>query len=63
MLSSFVCRFATKNGVTDTSRIVEDFIANSTIPYHEYSSWWIEKGYLRACTTDSADTNRLFWSG
>lgn len=43
--------FATKNGVTDTSRMVEEFIARSKIPYNEYSALWIEKGYPVARTS------------
>jgi hypothetical protein len=37
-------RFATKNGVTDTSRIVEAFIARSPIAYLDYSALWVDKG-------------------
>jgi hypothetical protein len=38
-------RFATKNGVTDTSKLVESHVARSAIPYLEYSARWVDKGY------------------
>jgi hypothetical protein len=38
-------RFATKNGVTDTSKLVESHVARSNIPYLEYSARWVDKGY------------------
>jgi hypothetical protein len=38
-------RFATKNGVTDTSKLVESYVARSDIPYLEYSARWVDKGY------------------
>lgn len=41
-------RFATKNGVTDTTRIVEDYISKSNISYNEYSAAWIERGYCQS---------------
>ncbi|ELR12940.1 uncharacterized protein ACA1_096000 [Acanthamoeba castellanii str. Neff] len=37
--------FATKNGVTDTSKLVESYVARSDIPYLEYSARWVDKGY------------------
>jgi len=38
-------RFATKNGVTDTSRVAESYISRSGIPYYDYSALWIGRGY------------------
>jgi T4 RnlA family RNA ligase len=39
-------RFATKNGITDTTKIVEEFIASRpTIDYRGYSARWIARGW------------------
>ena len=39
------CRFATKNGVTDTGLAVEAYIDTCAIPYREFSEEWISKDY------------------
>lgn len=49
-------RFATKQGVTDTTALVEKYIEACQIPYTEFCTEWIEKGYTSMFEFCSPDT-------
>eukprot|EP01119_Soliformovum_irregulare_P005332 TRINITY_DN17100_c0_g1_i1.p1 TRINITY_DN17100_c0_g1~~TRINITY_DN17100_c0_g1_i1.p1 ORF type:complete len:441 (-),score=102.37 TRINITY_DN17100_c0_g1_i1:27-1349(-) len=38
-------RFATKNGLTDTAASVEDWANQSPIPYREFCTKWVDRGW------------------
>eukprot|EP01125_Pyxidicula_operculata_P014542 TRINITY_DN4853_c0_g1_i1.p1 TRINITY_DN4853_c0_g1~~TRINITY_DN4853_c0_g1_i1.p1 ORF type:complete len:385 (+),score=50.52 TRINITY_DN4853_c0_g1_i1:74-1228(+) len=49
MISPFysegVLRFGTKAGLTDSTLLVEEFISKSTVPYREFSTYCVSKGW------------------
>lgn len=38
-------RFGTKNGLTDTALIAEEYIASGKFSYQEFSQKWVDKGF------------------